>query len=114
MIKNRKSVLIAIISIVILFASIIVLIDKRRRIPFKEADFQEITVSVDNFEFANIKDIGTVYHYSKSNLDRTNERDVWIYIASSEITEVFKIHSGSIERGVTDFIIAHESIKYCL
>jgi hypothetical protein len=76
--------------------------------PFSEAQYDSTSSSTGSYTFdsKNITDIGTVYHYLKSNQDGSQEAQVWIYLASPTHTESFKIYPLTWLQGKTDLVIA--------
>jgi len=81
--------------------------------PFHKSAYQEVTSSKNLFSFdeKNVPDIGTVYHYKKSNLDGSYASDEWNYMESYHHTESFKIYPFSKLQNRTDLVIADYDIK---
>lgn len=77
-------------------------------LPFQPRGFTAVGSSLAAFEYRRerIADIGTVYHYLKSNLDGSSAASIDFYIAAPDRTESFKIYPGAKARGNTDLIIA--------
>lgn len=76
--------------------------------PFLEREFDEVGTTRQAFKFedARMYDIGTVYHYTKSNLDGSMAASIDVYIAAVDRTESFKIYPGAGKSGHTDLVIA--------
>lgn len=75
--------------------------------PFPSYEFTITTSSLDEYEYREARsDIGSVYHYAKTNSDDTNRSDVWIYVASDDSTESFKIYPLARLGNATDLVIA--------
>jgi hypothetical protein len=76
--------------------------------PFSEAPSDATSSSTEDYAFdpKNVADIGTVYHYEKSNQDGSKKAQVWMYLASPSRTESFKIYPLTWLQGKTDLVIA--------
>jgi len=81
--------------------------------PFTEDRTNSYGSTIDQFSYNpdGMHDIGTVYHYNKSNIDGSKKSDVWIYIKSNNSTESFKIYPGAYKSGITDLVIADYDYK---
>lgn len=62
----------------------------------KAASFRAVTSSATAFKYDPAKiEVGTVYHYVKSNIDGSKPADVAIFVASIDRVEVFKVYPGA-------------------
>lgn len=76
--------------------------------PFSKASFKNSTSTLNLFSYSedNIPDIGTVYHYNKSNRNGSYIAEEWIYIESNTHTESFKIYPFARNQKFTDLVVA--------
>ena len=82
--------------------------------PFKAAAFTAPSDSRADFRFdlANVADVGTAYHYRKSNQDGSNAAEEWNYISSATHTESFKLYTFTKLQGRTDLVTADYDSAY--
>jgi hypothetical protein len=70
----------------------------------RSISFDTVTNSMDKFLYQPEKiDKGTVYHYVKSNINGSKPCDVFVFIQSEDLIEVFKIYPGT---GATYYVTA--------
>lgn len=80
--------------------------------PFEKSEFTKVSSTRNLFSYdkRNLPDLGTVYHYTKSNQNDSKMANVWIYLTSETHTESFKIYPGAKLQKATDLVIAEYDI----